>query len=78
MVEVVTSVPLPIPVCMYISLPPVGMFVGKNCVNAPVSMIVSVCSSLYLQVTTAELLSVFQWHSLLGSSNKILTHSNFI
>jgi len=47
------------------------MFAGKICVSAPVSIIVSVRSSLYLQVTTAELLSAFPWHLILGSSKKI-------
>jgi len=71
MVEVANSVQLSIPVCLYISLSPVSMFAGKICVNAPVSIIVSVCSSLYLQVTKAELLSDFPWHLILGSSEKI-------
>jgi hypothetical protein len=48
------------------------MFAGKICVNAPVSIIVSVRSPLCLQVTKAELLSVFPWHLILGSSKKIL------
>jgi hypothetical protein len=63
---------------MYMSLSPFGMFVGKNCVNTPVSRNVPVCSSLCLQVTTAELLNAFQWHSIMGISNKILNYSNFI
>ena len=57
--------------CLYISLSPVSVFAWKICVNAPVSIIVSVHSSLYLQVTRAELLSAFPWHLILGSSEKI-------
>jgi len=71
MVEVANSVQLSIPICLYISLPNVSMFAGKICVSAPVSIIVSVHSSLYQQVITAELLSAFPWHVMLGSSKKI-------
>jgi hypothetical protein len=60
MVEVENSVQLPTPICLYLNLSSVSMFAGKNnCLNAPMSITVSVCTSLCLHVTTTELFSVF-------------------